>query len=154
MEANFLNCFINAAVEILKQELKTTIKRGELIVDATEFTSDELNVILSIKGSLNGKVIISCSKDMAQKSLKSISKKQIPEESSLINDGFSELANIIIGRASMQLEQSGYPIDLVPPVLIEGKNLRLWGCAINTINVPLILPEGVLMLKLGLSHTK
>lgn len=150
MEANFINSFIKAAAEVIKQEIQVEINRGTLSVGTTEFTTDEINALIGVVGNLEGQVFYSCTKESARKMISVMAGEELPEYTPMVSDGFAELANVISGRATVLLEMNGYRLNLTPPTLIEGYGVKIGTLSIQTINVPLTTRYGAFNIKVGL----
>lgn len=155
MDANLINGFVRAAIEVLKQELKVEeVQRGDLSLGETEFTSEELNCLIGIVGQLEGQCFYCCSKAVACKIVAVMADEAIEEYNDMVADGLAELANVITGRATIYLESSGFKLDLSPPTLLTGAGIKVGTMSIKTINVPLVTPLGTLMIKVGLREQK
>jgi len=52
MNVKFLNPFIDAACEVLKAECQCTVERGNLSMQKSSLTADEITVLISLVGQV------------------------------------------------------------------------------------------------------
>jgi chemotaxis protein CheX len=57
MDVKLLNPFIQAAVEVLKAEVGADVSRGELSLQKSSLTSDDLTVLINLVGDVYGVVM-------------------------------------------------------------------------------------------------
>ena len=57
MDAKLLNPFIQAAVEVLKAEVDTNVSRGEISLQKSSLTSDDITVLINLIGDVYGVVM-------------------------------------------------------------------------------------------------
>lgn len=136
MNVKFLNPFVDAAYEVLKTETLNDVQRGDLRLDQGNYYTDDLTVILSIVGAVEGTVFYSMDEQTAIKIGSIIMGDTYDTLDYLIQSGIAELGNVITGRASMKLAEAGYEANISPPSLILGK-----GASISTLDYPrLVIP--------------
>lgn len=136
MNVKFLNPFVEAAFEVLKIETGCTIKRGDLNLEKSLYITDDVTVIIALVGMVNGTVFYSMNKDTAKKLASKLMGEKFDAFNSLAQSGVAELGNVITGRASVKLAESGYESTISPPTMIQGK-----GASISTLDYPrIILP--------------
>ncbi len=136
MRVEFLNPFVDSACEILRLELQEQISRGDLHLENGLYVTDDVTVILSLIGSIQGTVFYGMSKNTAIKVASALMGATFDQLDRLVQSGIAELGNVITGRASMKLAEAGYEADISTPSLIMGK-----GATISTLDQPrLIVP--------------
>ena len=57
MDVKLLNPFIQAAVEVLKAEVGIDVSRGEITLQQSSLTSDDITVLLNLIGDVYGVVM-------------------------------------------------------------------------------------------------
>ena len=134
MNVNFLNPFLDAANEILKQETRLDFARGGLTLEKSHYISDDVTVILAIVGMVSGNVFYSMDQATALNLASRMMYEPFDEFNSLAQSGIAELGNVITGRASIKLSQAGYEATISPPTLIQGK-----GATISTLDYPRVI---------------
>lgn len=65
MNVQFLNPFLEAANEVLKAEIGVEVQRGEISLQRSALTANEVTVLLSMIGQLQGVVLYGMSKATA-----------------------------------------------------------------------------------------
>ena len=136
MNVKFLNPFVEAAFEVIQAETQYIMKRADLGLEKGAYVTDDVTVILAMVGRVEGNVFYS----MSRKTATMLVSRMIGEDKdtfdSLAQSGIAELGNVITGRASVKLSQSGYETNISPPTLLLGK-----GATISTLDCPrLVVP--------------
>ncbi len=150
MKVKFLNPFVDLACEILNLELHEKVERGNLHLENDVYVTDDVTVILSLIGSVEGTVFYSMSKEVTLQLTSKLMERTFDTLDRLVQSGVAELGNVITGRASMKLADAGYEAEISTPSLIMGK-----GATISTLDhprliVPLITSMGTITIHLAL----
>jgi chemotaxis protein CheX len=136
MNVKFLNPFVSSAYDILSLEIHETVHRGELQLDNGSYQTDDVTVVISLVGSVEGTVFYSMSKDVAVGFASVLMGENFNSLDKLAQSGVAELGNVITGRASMRLADAGYESNISTPSLILGR-----GAVISTLEFPrLVVP--------------
>jgi chemotaxis protein CheX len=150
MNVRFLNPFVEAAFEVLSIETGLTAARGELTLEKQAYITDDVTVMLSLVGDVEGIVFYSLSQTAAL----SLSSKMLGETmltfDGLAQSGIAELGNVITGRASVKLADAGFEATISPPTLLCGRGATLSTLDFARIVVPLQLDCGNLVIHLAL----
>lgn len=124
IDVNFINPFLNAAIDVLRIQCKTVAKPGTPYRKKSDekFSGDISGVIGLVSPSFNGSVVISFS----EATFLSIISRMLGETFTQINkdieDGAGELTNIIFGQAKVTLNELGYGIKTALPSVVTGAN--------------------------------
>ena len=59
MNVRYLNPFVQAAKDVVKAELNTQVTRGDLSLEKSSMTTNELTVLITMVGELQGIVLYS-----------------------------------------------------------------------------------------------
>jgi chemotaxis protein CheX len=151
VKVKFLNPFVDSACEILELELHEKVERGDLLLENGLYVTEDVTVILSLIGSVEGTVFYSMSKDLAVRTTSKLMGGTFNSlDDRLVQSGIAELGNVITGRASMKLAAAGYETNISTPSLIMGR-----GATISTLDhprliVPLITSMGTVTIHLAL----
>jgi len=137
MNVKFLNPFIEAAYETLLAEAKTEIKRGNLSLKNEPFITDDVTVILSLVGQVEGLVFYSMNEQTALGLSSSMLGEPLQDFSELAQSGIAEMGNVITGMASVKIADAGYESNISPPALLLGKGSRISTMDFARIIVPL-----------------
>lgn len=133
MNVKFLNPFVEAAYEVLQVEANFRTKRGPLQLEKFAYVTDDVTVILSMVGELEGMVFYSMSEQTAVFLASVMLGEGFDEFDGLAQSGIAELGNVITGRASVKLSKTGFHANISPPTLLLGS-----GATISTLDVPRI----------------
>ncbi len=150
MNVKFLNPFVEAAHEVLSIEMHETVQRGDLRLETGSYTTDDVTVIISLVGAVDGTVFFSMSREAAIQLASVLIDEKLELLDRLAQSGIAELGNVIVGRASMKLAEAGYESNISTPSLLMGK-----GATISTLDhprlvVPLNTTAGSLVIHLAL----
>ncbi len=136
MNVKFLNPFVESAYEVLHAETGVEIQRGELSLEQGMYITDDVTVILSLVGAVEGTVFYSLNKTAAVRCASLMLGETLTELDGLAQSGIAEIGNVITGRASMRLSEDGYESNISTPSLILGS-----GASISTLDYPrLVVP--------------
>ena len=136
MNVKYIIPFVDSAYEVLQTEANFKMKRGPLALDKGTYITDDITVIISLVGDIIGSVFYSMSSQTTLNIVSVILGEQLPELDTLAQSGIAELGNVITGRASVKLSQSGFETTISPPTLMIGK-----GALISTLDIPrLVVP--------------
>ncbi len=113
MNVKFLNPFVDAARDVLKAELNAEIRRGELTLEKSALTTNELTVLISLVGQVQGVVLYGMEADTGLKMVSQMMDQEFTEITDLAESGVGEMANVISGRATVLLSESGFESALV-----------------------------------------
>ncbi|MEN4010538.1 MAG: chemotaxis protein CheX [Bellilinea sp.] len=154
MNVKFLNPFVEAAYEVLQAETGVQVERGELSLEQGMYITDDVTVILSLVGAVEGTVFYSLNKSSALRCASLMLGEPLDEFDGLAQSGIAEIGNVITGRASMKLSQSGFESNISTPSLILGS-----GASISTLDyprlvVPLLTEVGSVTIHLALREGK
>ena len=127
LDVNFINPFIEGAIQTLKLQCSfpTTAGKPFLKGSGPEIKIDIAAVIGLTSKAFNGSVAI-C---FPQKIFLTIMEKMLGEKYTVITaeleDGASELLNIIFGHAKKELNTKGYAIEKAIPTIIRGSDMSV-----------------------------
>ena len=152
MDVKFLSPFVEAAKEIVQAEAETAVQRGDLSLKHSALTTQEVSVIISMIGEVEGVVIYSLSEKTALDIVSRMIGQQFEEFNDLAQSGIAELGNVITGRATMMLSQTGLKSDISPPTVIIGKDVKVSTVDFTRIVVPLITDLGEITVHLSLKE--
>jgi len=153
MKAQILNPFLEAIQEVLVKEVQTKINRGELSLDTSSYTTEEVTTLISMIGQIEGNVLFSMSMDTAKAVVSRMLGEPVTEFDGLAQSGISELGNVIVGAASVRLARAGYETNISPPALIQGDGAQLSTLDYPRLVVPLMTEVGMVTVHLALKES-
>jgi chemotaxis protein CheX len=153
MNVKFLNPFIDAAGEVLKAEMGAKVERGDLSLQKSALTTDDVTVLINLVGQVYGVVMYGMPKETGLKMVSTILGQELNELDSLAQSGIAELGNVITGAATVKFSQSGYQANISPPMVITGKGIQVSTLDFPRIVVPLDTHMGRLTVHLALRES-
>ena len=154
MNVKFLNPFVDAAYEVLCTETGKEVTRGELHLDNGVYKTDDITVIISLVGAVEGTVFFSMSNQAGVGLASVLLGDTLTELDYLAQSGIAELGNVITGRATVKLEGVGYHSNISTPTVILGNGVKISTLDFARIVVPLQTGVGELVVHLALRETQ
>ena len=138
MRVEYINPFVEATFNVLKEILGSEVKRGDLYLKNASMQIMGVAALVGLAGDVEGRVMFDMTKDTA---LKVVSVMNGGEHFATLDDmakaTITELANMITAQAVTKLHDLGFKFDLTPPALFSGDNMEIS----NTLEVEaLIVP--------------
>jgi chemotaxis protein CheX len=153
MNVKFLNPFVDAASDVLKAECGIEVTRGNLTLQKSALTTEDVTVLISLIGQVQGVVLYSLSISTALGLVSRVMGQEFTEFDNLAQSGVAELGNVITGRATVNLSQAGYSADISPPTLIQGKGTSVSTLDFARVSVPLHTEIGDVVAHLALRES-
>ena len=142
MRVEYINPFVEAAFNILKEVVDSDINRGELYLKSTSQPVLGVAAIVGLAGDVEGRVLF----DMTEGTALGIAGKMNGEELSSFDDlakaTITELANMITAQAVTKLHELGFTFDLTPPAIFTGENMEVTDAGVEALIVPIELSQG------------
>jgi CheY-specific phosphatase CheX len=136
VKAEILNSIIQATTDILDGQLDCESERGQLRLQATAMTSDEVTTLVGVSGDLHGLVLLSTNEATAIDLASRMLGQTCHSFDQTAQNGVGQLGNAIAERAASVLSEVGYQATLTPPALVVGT-----GTLIATLDLhQLVLP--------------
>ncbi|TME43857.1 MAG: chemotaxis protein CheX [Chloroflexi bacterium] len=133
MKVEFVNPFIEAACEVLESELGGEAQRGEVRLQKSAITTDEVTALVGVTGTVSGLVLYSMSLATAVALASRMMGQEFQELDALAQSGIGELGNVITGRAGVLLSEAGYPSNITPPALVVGRGTMVTTLDLNRL---------------------
>jgi chemotaxis protein CheX len=153
MNVKFMNPFVEAASEVLEAECGVSVARGNIILQKSAMTTDEVTVLLSLIGQVQGVVLYGLSKKTGLGLVSRVLGQEFTDFDSLAQSGVAELGNVITGRATIKMSQVGYAVDISPPTLIQGQGVTISTLDFARVIVPLTTDVGQIVVHLALRES-
>lgn len=154
MNVKFLNPFVEAANEVLGAEVGVSLSRGALSLQKSALTSDEVTVLISMVGQVQGVVLYGLSAATGLALVSRMMAQEFDKFDSLAQSGVAELGNVITGRASIKLANTGVAAEISPPTLIHGQGVTVSTLDFSRIVVPLECELGRITVHLALRESQ
>jgi chemotaxis protein CheX len=154
MNVKFLNPFVEAATEVLQVECQLNATHGNLSLQKSALTTDEITVMLSLIGEVQGVVLYGLSIPTALSLVSRMMGQEFSTFDNLAQSGIAELGNVITGRATIKMSQTGISANISPPTLILGNDISISTLDFGRIIVPLTFETGVMVVHLAIRETQ
>lgn len=125
MDVRYVNPFLKASSEVIKQVLNQDIKFDRPYVKKTPFLAEELLVIIGIVGSVKGKLMLSVKKDDTTRIASAMMGGMELEYGEITKSAIGELCNMIMGNASRIMGAENIDINITSPTILEAQNLTI-----------------------------
>jgi chemotaxis protein CheX len=151
MNVEYINPFTQATFDVLSQFGTFDPKLGKPYVKSEPLTSIGVAVVVGIIGEIKGQVIYSIDVETA-KQIASAMMMGMPVEEfdEMAKSAVSELSNMISGNASTAIAGKGMEIDIAPPTLITGENVKIASNVKQTVVIPITTTAGVIEINVAL----
>ncbi len=153
INVKFMNPFVEAAAEVLRAEVQLNIKRGNLSLQKSSLTAGEITVLISLVGHVQGVVLYGLSINTGLALVSRMMGQESKELDNLAQSGVAELGNVITGRATIKLSETGISSNISPPTLILGKGVEISTLDFPRIVVPLETEIGDITIHLALRES-
>ena len=127
IDVNFVNPFIQGAIQTLQLQCSFTAKPGKPFLKGAGPTiqTDIAAVIGLTSQTFHGTVSICFPKVIFLTVMERMLGEKYAEITTELEDGASELLNIIFGQAKRELNLKGYTIEKAIPTIIRGSNMAV-----------------------------
>lgn len=154
MKAEYANPFIQAAVDVFLKEAGVKLSRKDLKLKNSPAPSFPVVIILGATGAIRGQVVYSMDENFAYELTKAMLPGKLPADlKKLVNSAISELANMITGRASIELAGDLETIHITPPAVFTGSFVSMDFLALPTITIGFLSAIGGLEISIALTQT-
>ncbi len=138
MKANWVNPFISNAVSVIEQLANIKFEKTDLTIKEDTTPSNDISIIIGITGFIEGQVVYSLKEHTAQRIAQAVKpNEKTTVDSDFIESSIAEIANIITGRATIDLSGEDKILFITPPSVIIGRDYSINFLKLKTISVNL-----------------
>jgi len=123
MRMELIQPFINAADAVFAESLQAPTKILDLSMDENTYRRKGVAALISIKGDIEGRVILDLSPEVAMRVASQLAGSPLPESEQVVRETVCELANMVIGNSVTLLNDQGFRFKVFPPEIhmnVEG----------------------------------
>ncbi|MCL2093683.1 MAG: chemotaxis protein CheX [Treponema sp.] len=143
MRVEYINPFVEAAFNVLKEVLNTEVKRGDLYLKSSTMQIQGVAALVGLAGDVEGRVLFDMTKDTALSVASGMNNEEMTVFDDLVKATITELANMITAQAVTKLHELGFKFDLTPPALFTGENMEIANnMDVEALIVPMELGTG------------
>lgn len=153
MKAEFINPFVAAAFHVLEAETGEAPAKGDLRLEETHYTTNDITVLIGVVGKVSGSVLFGFSERTAKQLVSAMLGQTIAIFDQLAESAIGELGNMITGRASGLLEQAGFACTISPPTLVIGRGTIISTNPIRRLCIPMVTKYGEFQISVALRET-
>jgi chemotaxis protein CheX len=125
MRVEYINPFVEATFNVLKEVLNTEVKRGDLYLKSTTMSIQGVAALVGLAGDVEGRVLFDMTKETALAVAGAMNQETFTVLDELAKATIQELANMITAQAVTKLHDLGFKFDLTPPALFTGENMEV-----------------------------
>jgi chemotaxis protein CheX len=153
MKAEYINPFISNAIDVFAQLANIKLERADLSVKDDPTPSNDISIILGITGFIDGQVVYSLKEHTADRIAQCVRPNSLVEiDADFMESAIAEIANIITGRATIELSGSDRVLHITPPTLVIGKEFQISFIKMKTISVNLSSRFGTLEVNIAIKQ--
>ena len=115
MRMELIQPFINAADAVFAESLQAPTKIMDLSMDEEAYRRKGVAALISIKGDIEGRVILGLSPDVAMKVASELAGMEVEASDQVVRETVCELANMVIGNSVTLLNDQGFHFKVFPP---------------------------------------
>jgi len=150
MRLEYINPFVESAVNILETVLDVPIKRGELYLKAKSQPVLGVTAIVGLAGDVEGRVLIDMSTETAIAIASKMNMEEFPKLTELAKATITELANMIVAQAVTKLSDLGFKFELTPPTIFTGESMEISNFEVEALIVPIDTKLGEMEINVAL----
>jgi len=140
MRVEYINPFVEAAFNVLKEVMNAEVKRGELFLKSSNMSIKGVAALVGLAGDVEGRVLFDMDKDTALLVVSCMNGEEFRAMDEMAKATIQELANMITAQAVTKLHDLGFKFDLTPPALFTGDNMEVssnMGKEVEALIVPM-----------------
>jgi chemotaxis protein CheX len=150
MRVEYINPFVEAAFNILKELMGENITRGEIFLKASSQPVLGVTAIVGLTGDVEGRVLFDMSAETAIAIASIMNGEELKDLNELAKATITELANMITAQAVTKLSELGFKFDLTPPTIITGNRMEITDFEVEALIVPMELEYGKIEINVAL----
>ncbi len=147
--AEIVRFFAEAGVEVALREVGGEAT-WQPLSDRPATANLEVKALVGLTGGLRGSITFALSRDSACDLFGAMSGQPPERFNELALSAIGELANVISGRATLQLEAMGKVTEITPPILVVGKGAEIMTVAARHEYARLETAHGPILIDLGI----
>ena len=143
MRVEYINPFVEASFNVLKEVLGTEVKRGDLFLKSASMKIQGCAALVGLAGDVEGRVLFDMTKATALAVASGMNGEEMKVMDEMVKATITELANMITAQAVTKLHDLGFKFDLTPPALFTGENMEIANnMEVEALIVPMEIGEG------------
>lgn len=151
MNVEYINPFTQATFDVLTMLGSFDPKLGKPSVKGDSLISVGVVIVVGVIGEVKGQVVYSFTEETAKR-IASTMMMGMPVDTfdEMAKSAVSELTNMISGNASTGIAAKGFNIDIAPPTLVTGENVKITSNVKVSLLIPVTTTAGVIEIYVSL----
>ncbi|MDP4145902.1 MAG: chemotaxis protein CheX [Bacillota bacterium] len=152
MKVEYINPFLTASSDILKQVCNINVEKKPLFIKQGILNLKEITITVGITGDVKGNLILNLDKSTALIiASRMMGGFEVTELNEIAASAVSELGNMIAGQSGMHFSSLNKNIDITPPIMhINSKDAQM-NYEQQTVCVPMHLDvDGIIEVDISL----
>ncbi len=125
MDANIINPFINATLNVLGTMASVNAKPGKPYLKKDTVAKGDVSGVIGLTGDTNGTISVTFDEGSILKIVSNMFGEEMNTVDNEIADAVGELTNMISGQARKELEEKGRVFHAAIPSVITGKGHQI-----------------------------
>lgn len=142
MKAEYINPFIEASRSVFKNAANIELDLGKIYLKTDPYDTIAMMIMIGVTGALRGRVIISMDEPVALATVSNMMGMEVTELDEIGQSALMEVCNMMLGTTATILANNELIVDITPPTLLMGTNMKIFSNQEQTVCVPLIRAEG------------
>ena len=154
MKAAWVNPFISNAVDVIEQLAHIKFEKTDLTIKEDTTPSNEISIVIGITGFIQGQAVYSLKEHTANRIAQAVRpNEKVNVDKEFIESSIAEIANIITGRATIELSGEDNVLFITPPSVIMGKDYSISFLKLKTISVSLASRFGTMEINIAIKES-
>jgi len=138
MKAEWVNPFISNAIGVIEKLANIKFEKTNVTIKDDTVPSNDISIIIGITGFIEGQVVYSLKEHTAQRIAQAVRPNEVVVvDEAFIESSIAEIANIITGRATIELSGDDNILYITPPTIVIGRDYNISFIKLKTISVNL-----------------
>lgn len=144
MKVEFINPFLNAAMNVVKTMSNVEVKPGKPSLKKNNLSFGDITGVIGLAGlNVSGNLVVSFETQCILAIVNAMLSSDYKELNDDIVDAVGELTNMICGSTKHDLNVLGISIQMATPIILRGKNIEISQLsAAPVIAIPFSTPAG------------
>lgn len=150
MRIEFVSSFVETSLGVLGTILGSPATKGEMTLETGLAQRESFSVSFGLTGDIEGTVLFDAKERTAIDIAGAMNGRVFGSMEPLVLDSMAELMNMIIGNSVTLLNEKGFKLNLTPPTIIWGTDLKLLPVNLETLKVPLQTSKGAMTISISM----
>lgn len=151
MDAKMVSPFLEAFFSVLPAVGMSDVRRGSIALKEKLLATRDITALVGLSGDIRGNVAY-CMGDDTARGVASVMMMGMPVDrfDEMAQSAISELANMLTSGASTAFSGQGLFVNISPPTLITGQNVKVMVSQVRTLSIEIITEAGLIEINVGL----